>query len=106
MEYPTTPAVLSTPVMNKTCARLSREFSTVDGLDRACIWRARGIAWRPISPDHERSRAQACSYGVLLPRAMQEEGIRLLCALVHYHIRFPSLEDDVCSRQVHRYFLR
>jgi hypothetical protein len=33
--------------------------------------------WRPTSPDHERNRAQACSHGVVLPRAMQKACVRL-----------------------------
>ena len=35
-----TPVVFSTPVMSKTCATLSRECSTVDGLSKAGTWRA------------------------------------------------------------------
>jgi hypothetical protein len=69
--------VLSTPVISKTRARLPREFSTVDRLDRACTGHQRD--WRSTSPGQKCNRVQACSHGVLLPRAMQKECVRMCC---------------------------
>src|SRR5215471_3435032 len=59
-------------------------------MNMACTGHQRD--WRPTSPDHECNRAQTCSHGVLMPRAMQEECVRPLCALVHRHIRFQHLK--------------